>query len=121
MIILILIIAVVIIVWVLKHDEKMANVANENLVAVNHNAVLAAVEQRLLIKLYGAKKAASLILEEVENEPEAYPILVQLYKEAGLSYDNAHSDPKTRKMVLRAFEAKCESAADLMDNITLES
>ena len=118
---LIIVIVVAVIVYLLKHDAKNADIANQNAVAVNHNAILAAVEQRLLIKHLGVKKAALVMVDAMENIPEAHPVLVQLYKDAGLDYQNSYNDPKARKIVLRTLETKFENTVDQMEDEIDES
>jgi hypothetical protein len=109
-----IILGIVVIVYLLKHDAKNADIANQNLVSTGHNAILAAVEQQLLIKHLGVKRAAKVLLDAVENEPEAYPILKRLYEQANLNYDHAHSDPKSRAIVLRTLETSMQNTLDLM-------
>jgi len=107
---------IVVIVYLLKHDSKNADIANQNLAATGHNALLAAIEQQLLIKHLGVKRAATVLLDAIENNPDAYPILKRLYEQANLNYDNAHSDPKSRTIVLRTMATSMQNTLDQMDD-----
>ena len=111
-----IIIGIVVIIYLLKHDAKNADIANQNLVAVGHNSLLANITQQLLIKHLGVKKAAAVFLDAAENNAEAYPILKTLYEQAGLDYNNVRGNAKSRTIVLRTITTHMQNVHDLMDD-----
>jgi hypothetical protein len=116
LVVVIFIAGIALVVYLLKHDARNADIANQNLIAVEHNALLAHIEQQLLIKHLGVKKAANVLLDAVENTPEAYSVLKRFYEQAGLDYDKSSGDAKSRTVVLRTMATSLQNVHDMMDD-----